>query len=242
MKRLLALLLLLLLTLSIVGQSKLSGTAKVSGTVKVTVSAGGGGGGSDFVTDSFTEGGTGVISLNSHVGELGATWTQHPHANYASGALDLDADGDQVFGNGTEASYASGTPPSADYYVKADFCVKTVIAQSIGIAGRMSTTDDLMYLGRLVDGATWQLRATTASGSFITLGSSTSNVPTAGGACVEGKVIMTGNQISFSIANGATVIGPFTDGNVTAAGRAGIRNNGTGSATTGTHLDNFSAR
>lgn len=199
-------------------------------------------GGSDFVTDTFTEGGTGTVSLNTHVGEVGATWTGHPHANYGGGPLTLDVDVDRVYGTGTNASYTSGTPPSADYYVQANFCVQTVIAQSNGIAGRMDTTADTMYLARLVDGVNWQLRKIVA-GAATTLGSTSSTGVPSAGNCATGKLTMTGDQISFSVTGSGTVIGPITDSAITAAGRAGIRNNGAvATATTGIHLDNFSAR
>lgn len=191
----------------------------------------------DFVFDTFTE--SSSIDLALHTGETGASWTDHPHANYAA-QISIDSVTDRVFSDGTGGYFASGVHSNANYYVQADFCVNTVIAQSIGVTGRMSTTDDTLYLGRLVDGATWQLRKAT-SGAFTTLGTSTSNIPSPGN-CITGRLVMNVDQISFVINNGTTVIGPFTDTAITSVGRAGIRNNGAATSTTGTHLDNFSAR
>lgn len=232
MKRLFALLLLLVLwTTLLIGQQGMGPGPGVKSYA---------GGGTDFVTDTFTQGGTGVSSLNSHTGELGATWTQHPHANYGGGGGDLDADLDRIYGNGTEASYASGVPLSADYSVSADFYVVTAIAVNIGIAGRMHVTDDTMYYLRLNGGTTWELRRW-VGGVHGLLGTSTNQVPTAGGAPKRGRLIMVGDQISAEI-EGVVEIGPVTDTNISAVGRAGIRTAGTSSATTGIHIDNFAAR
>lgn len=194
-----------------------------------------------FVSDSYTEGGTGVISLNSHVGELGANpWTQHPHANYSGGPMQLDADLDRAYSGGTAASYASAVPPSADYYAQSDFILVTAISQNIAPCARMDTTADTMYFGRLNNGTAWQLFKR-VTGTSTQLGSdSTTNLPTAGGAAVSGRVVCNGDQISF-MAGGVTVIGPITDTAITAAGRVGVRNSGAASATTGAHLDNLEA-
>jgi hypothetical protein len=193
----------------------------------------------NFVTDSFTEGGTGTSSLNSHTGELGATWTQHPHANYAGGPMLLDADLDAVYGTGTSASYASGAPPSADYYVQADIFLHTAASQNIAICARMHTTDDTMYLVRLNNGTTWELRkiVTTAA---TTLGSSTNQIPSLGSSKTV-KLVVSGTSISVYV-NGVLEIGPVTDSAISAAGKAGVRNAGSASATTGAHLNNFSAQ
>lgn len=189
---------------------------------------------SDIIFDSFTD--TSGTELTAHTGDLNASWVEHAHANYV--AFIKISSTNTIFGEGTAAYYPSASPANANYTIDVDFCVKTAIAQSIGPYGRLDTTNDTGYLARLVDATTWQLRWSN-NGAFTTLGTSTSDVPTAGGACINGKLVMNGNQISFVINNGSTVIGPFTDNNITAIGKAGIRNNGAATATTGTHLDNF---
>lgn len=235
MRKLLSLVLLVLLTLPLGGPPSTAQQGMGPGPGVKTYSAA-----SDFVTDTFTEAGTSTINLNTHVGEVGATWTQHPHANYAGGPLLLNRDLDRVYGTGTSASYASGVPPSADYQVCADFYNVTAIAVNIAVTGRMDTTADTMYLLRLTDGTTWTVRKIVAAAA-TTLGSSTNQIPTAGGAPKRGCLVMTGDQIS-GVIEGVTELGPFTDSAITAAGRAGIRSTATSSATTGMHLDSFSAR
>lgn len=232
MKRLFALLLSLVLwTTLLVGQQGMGPGPGVKSYA---------GGGTDFVTDTFTQGGTGVSSLNSHTGELGATWTQHPHANYAGGPVQIDADLDRVYCNGTCASYASGTPASANYQVCADFYHVTTIAVNIAVAGRMDTTADTMYILRLTDGTTWTLRRN-LSAAGVNLGTSTNQIPAAGGASKRACLVMAGDQISATV-EGVTEIGPITNSDITAAGLAGIRTTGASTATTGMHIDNFSAK
>lgn len=195
-----------------------------------------------FVSDSFTEAGTGDSSLNAHTGEVGATWTQHPHANYSGGPMLLNADSDRVFCGGTAASYASGVPPSADYYVQAPFFHASTIATNIAVCARMDTTADTMYLVRLNGGTIWEMRRIVA-GAAATLNSgaatTTNQLPTVGNAKL-GKLVVEGDQISFYI-EGVLEIGPVTDTNITAVGRAGVRNAGTASATTGMHLESVEA-
>src|SRR5688572_15128103 len=108
MRELTALVAAFLLTASITWpQTKIGGTTKRGGTGKMAVSTGGP---PDFVTDSFTESGADVDAA-SHTGELGATWTNHPHANY-TGTAEVESDTDRLFSTNTSAYYASGTPPS----------------------------------------------------------------------------------------------------------------------------------
>lgn len=192
---------------------------------------------SDFVSDSFTEASDTELSL--HTGETGATWTHHPHANYTGVSMKVAGATDRLFGEATSAYYASAIPSDASYRVCADFYHVTTIAVNIAVAGRMDTTADTMYLTRLTDGTTWTLRKAVA-GTFTTLGTSTSNIPTAGNF-KNGCLYMIGDQIRFEVA-GVTEIGPITDTAITAAGRVGVRSTNTSSATTGMHLDNLTAR
>jgi hypothetical protein len=188
-----------------------------------------------FVEDSFTE--ASDVNLSSHTGELGATWTHHPHANYAAN-VNLDAANDRIYGAGTSAYYASGTPPSADYFIEGDFYHVSTIAVNIAVCGRMHVTDDTMYLARLTDGATWQVRKIVTA-SATTLGSSTNQIPTVGNF-KRGKLVMAGDQISFYV-EGVLEIGPITDSAITAAGKVGVRSTNASAASTGIHLDTLTA-
>lgn len=190
-----------------------------------------------FISDTYTEAGTGTMDLNTHTPELGGTWVDHPHANYTT-PFNLDRDTDRIFSIGTAAYYNDTVPSSADYYVQADFHHISTIAQNVAVCARMDTTADTMYLVRLDSGATWHMRQIVA-GSALTIGSSTSQIPSVGNF-TRGKFIVEGDQLSF-YGNDVLLIGPITNTAVTAAGRAGVRNAGAASTTTGMHLDNFEA-
>lgn len=188
-----------------------------------------------FLNDTFTEGSN--VNLASHTGELGATWTDHPHATYAS-AINVDAGTDRIFGTGIGAYYASGVPASANYYAQADFYHVSTIAVNIAICVRMHVTDDTMYLARLEDGTTWVVRKIVV-GVSTTLGTSSNQIPTVGNF-KTGKLVVAGDQLNFYV-NGSLEIGPITDTAITAAGKTGVRSVGVSSASTGMHIDNLSA-
>lgn len=191
-----------------------------------------------FVSDTFTQAGTGETDLNStHTGELGATWTDHPHANYP-GPILINADLDRIYGTGTSLSYASAIPPSADYYVAADFFLASALAVNIAVCGRVDTTDDTLYRARLNGTTAWELHRLSSATSLL-LGTSTNQIPSVGTA-KRGKLVMEGNQISFYV-EGVLEIGPVTNSDITAAGRAAARTAGASSSSTGLHFDNFEA-
>lgn len=196
-----------------------------------------------FVTDSFTE--TSDVLLDSHSGELGATWTAHPHANYAGTTqFTVDAASDRLFATQTDALLASGTPPSADYYVEADFWHVSTISQNIAVCARMDPTADTMLIVRFNGGTIFEMR-TIVAGAANTIGSSASNVPSVGNF-TRGRFVVEGDQLSFyvyiaGVLQPTPIIGPITSALITAAGQAGVRNAGIASASTGMHLDNFEA-
>lgn len=237
MRKLLSLTIVLLLAASLTAQVKIGGTAKLGGTVKVNVQPGGGG--SDFASDVFTE--ASDINLIDRTPTLGGPYIEHPTASYSGISLKLDSATDRVFGIGTDLLYFTATPPSADYYVQADFCHVSTIAVNIAVAGRVDATADTLYMVRLNGGTTWEMRKIIATvASTLTGGTSTTGVPSVGN-CATGRLIMAGDQLTFTV-NSSTVIGPITDTDITAAGFAGIRTAGVSSASTGMHIDNFSAR
>jgi hypothetical protein len=96
-----------------------------------------------------------------------------------------------------------------------------------------------MYLVRLNSGTTWEMRKIVSTAA-TTIGTSTNQIPSVGN-CATGKFILSGDQLTFQVA-GVTEIGPITDSAISAAGKVGIRTAGVSSASTGMHLDNFSAR
>lgn len=187
----------------------------------------------DFATDSFTE--ASDVVLSAHTGELGATWTKH--ASYAQ-TVTVDAATDRIYADGTVAYYASGTPPSPNYYVQNDVYAASIISTNAGPYGRIDTATDSMYGCRMNNGTDWQLRVIN-SGSATTLGTSANQLPTAGQTKTL-RLTMSGSTITCSV-NGVVEIS-VTDGSITAAGKAGVRFAGAGTATTGFLLDAFSAR
>lgn len=193
---------------------------------------------SDFVTDAFAEA-TVDTTLASHTGAVGATWTIHPDASYVSTAT-VDFTLDRLFGLNTTAYYASGVPPSADYYVQADFHVADLANVNSAICLRMDITANTMYLLRLNVGATWEVRKIVA-GVQTTLSSSTANAPGVGAARTM-RLVISGSTITV-LNNGVqdTALNA-TDTAITATGKAGVRFAGAMSPTTGCHLKLFSAR
>lgn len=204
-----------------------------------TPKSGGGGGPTDFVTDTFTEGSDG--SITAHTGETGASYTINPHGNYSGTQIAVDAATDRIFNvAGTGAVYASGAPPSADYKVCADFWHISTLSVSIAVSGRQDTTDDTMYIGQFLNSTDWRMRKI-VGGTQTTLGTNSTNQIPSVGNFKTGCLIMTGDQISFTV-NGSIEIGPVTDSAITAAGKAGVRFAGASTASTGLHMDNLSAQ
>ncbi len=195
--------------------------------------------GADFVTDTFTEAGGSAVPFASHTGELGATWTVHPDAAY-TGTANVDAVTDRVYpANTVTAYYASGSPPSADYYVQGDIYVASIVSNNTAICGRMDTTANTMYLIRLNNGTSWELRKI-ITGTATTLRTSTNQLPTTGNSATV-RLVMNGSTISGFI-NGVEELTAITDTDISAAGKAGIRFATGSDAITGFHVDNFSAR
>lgn len=185
-----------------------------------------------FIIDTFTE--PTDVDLSSHTGEGGVTWTDHPHANYI-GSFTVDAATDRIWGNSTAGYYASTVPEGPDYEIEADFYLHSAISQNVAIVLRMDTTADTMIIARLNNGTIWEVREIVGGGASD-LGSSTNQLPTAG-TFKRGRFRVRGTQAWFYV-DGVLEIGPVTV-TVSAAGRAGVRNAGAATATTGTHLDNL---
>lgn len=193
-----------------------------------------------LASDSFTE--ASDLVLSSHTPEIGGSWIEHPHVNYNGSGFQVDAATDAIFATGTDASYINITPPSADYYAEADFKHVSTISQNVAACVRMHDTDDTNYNVRFNSGTTFEMRRI-VNGAAATIGSSTSNIPSVGNF-TRGRLLVIGDQLWFyvyvaGVLQGSPIIGPVTDANITAAGRAGVRNSGAASATTGLHLDNF---
>lgn len=176
------------------------------------------------------------VALSAYEGQINGLWTKHPDSSYSGGEYNIDAATDRVWQSATVAYYSAGIPASADYYAELEFFCASVIAQNIGPAVRMDTSANTMYTLRLRDGIDWQLRKILA-GVQSTLVTATTDVPTVGQS-KRGRICVRGSTIWAEI-EGGTVLGPVTDTDITAAGRAGIRGAGAASASTGFHVRDF---
>lgn len=199
----------------------------------------GGGGGSDFVTATFTVGSD--TNLESYTGEVG-TWSVHP--SY-SGTVLVNAALDRIYLNTSAAGgyLASGTPPSANYCVQADFFRVTQMSINVSLVLAFDATTDTGILLRGNDNGTvfqWEV-FDRVNGSNSSVVSSGTNTPTVGGAAVTMEMCRSGTSITVKSNTVQDTNLNFTTG-ITATGQAGLRFSAQASSTTGIHVDNFSAR
>lgn len=184
-----------------------------------------------FVKDTFS-GASAGSDLNTHTGEIGATWTKH--ASEPTSTILISSNGD-VYGNTTGINnvyYASGTPASADYSVIAD--IKMVDATAPArICGRLSTAALTYYMASFNE--TDVLLYKRIAGTFTLL--ATASLASSIGQTYQLGLHMSGTSIKVTM-NGAIMIST-TDASIGTAGLAGIDLNQQGSPTAGGHLDNF---
>lgn len=168
-------------------------------------------------------------------------------ANSTTGSLAITAAG-RLRRNATvnyNYTYSSELPPSADYWVEADFFFdSTTRTERFGITGRNSTSALTFYLARVAtDGSAtanvqlWKWVAGTAT----QLGSSYA-INISGDPTFKIRLDMAGSTIRVLV-NGVERIN-VTDSSVTAAGRIGFYGSpdaDTFGDTTGMHLDNYTA-
>lgn len=193
-----------------------------------------------FLTDTFTD--TNAVLLESHTGELGATWAKHGGWT-GSGVIQSN----RIFpGNGIEAHYnSSGVPGGiapADYDVTVNiFDMSNLDLTLAGAMGRMVIGADTGYAAFVIlsGGITYLILKRHLSGTGTDLTNTTITTPTVGTTHTL-TLRMAGSALSL-LWDGVLTLGPITDTNIAAAGRAGIINNGVGSSTTGFHIDSISA-
>jgi hypothetical protein len=194
---------------------------------------------STIARDNFS--GTAGTLLQSHAGQTGATWAH-------SGTSQTDAvltDTGSVRRNGVGAAMysTSGTPPSADYSVSADFTTKSALDQDgIQVIGRVGSGDNYYAAGYTSNGAgTGKAELSkVVNGTATSLGSIAT--PFTVGQVYSIKLVMVGTTISMAV--DGSVIASATDGSLTAAGKAGLRFGFAGATpsptnTTGAQADNF---
>jgi hypothetical protein len=193
---------------------------------------------SDAMTDT-----TGV-TLQSHVGAIGATWTKHPVSS--SDAVITSAGRVRKGGVNTASAlyYTSGVPAGADYTVEADIFVASEITNDIvGVVGRLDTSNanGTYYVARYEQSVhQWWLHKV-VNGAWTGLGSFGQTV--AVGSTYRLALDMTGTNIRVLV-DGVQVIS-VTDAGISSAGRGGVAMGFHATASTsltdstGYHIDNF---
>jgi hypothetical protein len=193
-------------------------------------------------SDTFT--GTATTTLQTHTGEIAATWTKHS----MSGTTDavITANG-RIRKNGNTAGaayYASAVPASADYTVEADVVMASSLSNDIvGVVGRLNTAvNSGTFYSALYDASSqrWIL-AGTVSGTRSALATSGIQALTVGTTYRLG-LSMTGSTLVLLV-NGVQQLS-VVDTSISAAGKAGIVMGGFSQNTTdtdaaGLQLDNF---
>jgi hypothetical protein len=189
--------------------------------------------GTVFVRDTFTD--SNGTALESHTGEVGATWTEH--SSFTSGGYSIDTNR-AVTPSASNAAmyYASGTPPIADYDVDATLRVLTAAYNSIGqgVAARVDTSANTMIFFRYSSSG-WQLFQTT-TGTSLQIGVSSSTTLSAG-QDYPIRLSVVGTNVTGAV-NGVTVCSGTTT--VTTAGKVGLRGT-SASSTTGIAIADVTA-
>jgi lysophospholipase L1-like esterase len=188
-----------------------------------------------FMLDTFTD--ADGTDITSHTGEAGATWSLI--TGYAP-ATPSKITSNRLYTTTAQGGYkASGTPPTADYYVEGVVRYLTNLASdSVGIAGRIDPAANTMYFGRYGNTAGgWQLFKVIA-GAATQLGSTvTASFPT--GLDKTLRLVMQGTTIKLLV-DGVEVISA-TDSAISTAGFAGVRMTTTQTTTTGAHVASITA-
>lgn len=195
-----------------------------------------------FVYDTFTD--TSATALESHTGEIGATWTKQ--TGYTAGAAISNANRVRwASGTGNAIYRASGTPPSAEQ----DIRVNAYIASNAGypiIGARMSAAAQTFYMVfRDVPNKKWNIYRIVAGAAELLVGTS----PDAGfavGATVALRLTVSGTGANVTITlyvDGSQVAtyGDIHASRIVATGFVGCGMNG-GNDSTGWHFSDFEAR
>lgn len=195
-----------------------------------------------FVVDSLT--GTAAQNLTAHTGTTGATWAKNGTNATADFIFTTTPDATAIRSTVTANTfyYASGTPATADYDVQADIVpIGTPTAGFIGVMGREDTTAATGYeFGYNKGFGQWRLYRW-GSGTATGIGTSVAATLTSGTTYTI-KLQMRSNVLTCYV-NGTVTI-TYTDASsISAAGRAGIFTNNTGSNndTNSYFMRNFSA-
>ena len=191
--------------------------------------------GAIFGQDNFNDGtdGTEIIARSA---SDGGTWTEH--TNYSGGAIWIGNAG-RVRSGGTAVDYHSGTPASADYDVSADLIMHTDNNSGLAaVAGRINTAaDTYYYAGYATSGNVWFINKVVA-GSITTLDTAAATLTVSQVYAI--KLEMRSTALKLYVDAVETCSG--TDGDISAAGKAGLRMQGLNTNVAGMNLDNYLAQ
>jgi alpha-tubulin suppressor-like RCC1 family protein len=177
--------------------------------------------GTRFVFDTFTGGST--VTLDSHVGETGATWTRL--VGNSTGFIDPVNGG--AYSTGDVTYRASGTPASADYSVMATLHAFSVVSgTNMGVSGRIDLATNNRYAAYFVHGIGWRLIRILNGVETVLAVYAPTGADLVNGSSYTVELRMKGTAISMYI-NGQ-LGGSATDGSLTAAGFAGVELHGSG--------------
>lgn len=187
-----------------------------------------------FASDNFT--GTDGTLLSAHTPSGGGSWSD---GTGAAEEFEI-SNNNRLKTTSSDLRFAkhSGTPASAEYDVLATFVVVSVTANStMGICGRIAAAANTCYFARYNHSSTqWQLFKV-VSGTATQLATYSQSL--SAGNTLAIKLELRDAAKKFYI-DGVERLSS-ADNVITAAGQAGVRAGGTGSNTTGQHLDDWSA-
>ena len=193
-------------------------------------------------SDTFT--GTSGATLQSHTGEIGATWAKH--AISATDAVITPNGRIRKSGNTSGALYySSAVPTSADYTVEADVFVASILNNDqIGLVGRLDPTGNGTFYATYYDESTqkWSL-VRVINGAPTVIQTQASGAALTANTTYRVGLSMTGSTIRLLI-NGVQLLSG-TDTTITAAGRGGFvvgfgTQNTNDTDNKGMQLDNYS--
>lgn len=188
-----------------------------------------------FAKDVFS--GSAADPLNAHTANIGGAWD-------GGTAFLLDGTGG-IYNNAADTvmkGYLPATPPSADYYVQADFVLLSTLSavENPGLLIRYDSAGDNGYWGYW-NGVNRWIIARIDSGVPTTIASGGTTTFTSGTKTI--KLSIAGNDIRLFI-NGVQTA-QQNENTYSAAGKCGVRTTtaalGEQSATTGIHQTNFFA-
>lgn len=181
-----------------------------------------------FVVDTFTD--AAGTTLASHSPDIGGAWSKH--AGSGSANASIDSTGARLQSDSTASSapsYQNATPPpSADYTVRAGIVRVAAAAatQAAGVMARAVDGANTYYLAEYDNNngaGRWRLRRVVA-GAVTTLGSASATLTQDQVYSLE--LIVSGSSLTLKV-DGATVIGPVTNGEIAGPGLVGVRLLGT---------------